>query len=68
MRFKDIEFNANVKIEEIAPPERIISGFALEIFGTPLAVRIRTLSLPYMRMPCPQLNKIKIFLCSYAGR
>ena len=38
MRFKDIEFNANVKIEDIAPPERIISGFALEIFGAPLAV------------------------------
>ena len=38
MRFKDIEFNANVKIEEIAPPERIISGFALEIFGAPLQV------------------------------
>lgn len=38
MRFKDIDFNANVKIEDIAPPERIISGFALEIFGSPLAV------------------------------
>lgn len=39
MRFKDIEFNANVKIEEIAPPERIIAGFALEIFGSPLQVQ-----------------------------
>ena len=39
MRFKDIDFNANVKIEDIAPPDRIISGFALEIFGSPLAVR-----------------------------
>ena len=38
MRFKDIDFNANVKIEDIAPPDRIISGFALEIFGAPLAV------------------------------
>ena len=40
MRFKDIDFNANVKIEDIAPPDRIISGFALEIFGAPLAVCI----------------------------
>jgi len=39
MRFKDIDFNANVRIEDIAPPDRIISGFALEIFGAPLAVR-----------------------------
>lgn len=38
MRFKDIEFNANVKIEDIAPPERLISGFALEMFGSPLQV------------------------------
>lgn len=38
MRFMDIAFNASVKIEDIAPPERIISGFALEIFGAPLAV------------------------------
>ena len=38
MRFKDIDFNANVKIEDIAPPDRIISGFALEIFGAPLTV------------------------------
>ncbi|KAL3133957.1 hypothetical protein ABBQ32_008404 [Trebouxia sp. C0010 RCD-2024] len=37
MRFKDIDFNANVRIEDIAPPDRIISGFALEIFGAPLA-------------------------------
>ncbi len=44
MRFKDIEFNANVKIEEIAPPERIISGFALEIFGAPLSVSYKLLN------------------------
>ncbi|DBA75452.1 TPA: hypothetical protein ACH3X1_010709 [Trebouxia sp. C0004] len=46
MRFKDIEFNANVKIEEIAPPERIISGFALEIFGAPLQVCLYLSFLP----------------------
>ena len=46
MRFKDIEFNANVKIEEIAPPERIISGFALEIFGAPLQVCLHLSLLP----------------------
>ena len=36
MRFKDIAFNANVKIEDSAPPDRIISVFALEIFLSPL--------------------------------
>ena len=46
MRFKYIEFNANVKIEEIAPPERIISGFALEIFGAPLQVCLSLSLLP----------------------
>ena len=43
MRFKDIDFNANVKIEDIAPPDRIISGFALEIFGSPLQVPVSAL-------------------------
>ena len=38
MRFMNIDFNANVKIEDVAPPERIIDGFALEIFGGPLTV------------------------------
>lgn len=47
MRFKDIDFNANVKIEDIAPPDRIISGFALEIFGAPLAVGC-SLCAPYL--------------------
>jgi hypothetical protein len=36
MRFMNIDFNANVRIEDVAPPERIIDGFALEIFGGPL--------------------------------
>ena len=36
---QDIDFNANVKIEDVAPPDRLISGFALEMFGSPLAVR-----------------------------
>lgn len=35
---QDIDFNANVKIEDVAPPDRLISGFALEMFGSPLAV------------------------------
>ena len=41
MRFKDIDFNANVRIEDIATPDKIISGFALEIFGAPLTVYSR---------------------------
>ena len=39
LALQDIDFNANVKIEDVAPPDRLISGFALEMFGTPLAVR-----------------------------
>lgn len=50
MRFKDISFNANVKIEDIAPPERIISGFALEIFGAPLQVSHATLAILFCLM------------------
>lgn len=53
MRFKDIEFNANVKIEEIAPPERIISGFALEIFGAPLQVCL------YLSLSWVQANAVE---------
>ena len=36
LRFIDVGFNADVRIEEIGPPERIAAGFAPELFGAPL--------------------------------
>jgi hypothetical protein len=36
LRFADVGFNANVRIEKLAPPERIIAGFAPELFGVPV--------------------------------
>ena len=36
LRFIDVGFNADVRIEEIGPPERIVAGFAPELFGAPL--------------------------------
>lgn len=36
LRFIDVGFNADVRIEEIGPPEKIIAGFAPELFGAPL--------------------------------
>lgn len=41
LRFIDVGFNADVRIEEIGPPEKLISGFAPELFGSPLSVRKR---------------------------
>ncbi len=66
MRFKDIEFNANVKIEEIAPPERIISGFALEIFGAPLQVCLYLSLLPGFKQK--QWNAASIYVLSNCMR
>ncbi len=39
LRFIDVGFNADVRIEEVGPPEKLISGFAPELFGAPLSVR-----------------------------
>lgn len=36
LRFKEIGNNADVRIDFLGTPEQIISGFAPEIFGTPL--------------------------------
>jgi hypothetical protein len=36
LRFTDVGFNADVRIEQLGPPERIIAGFAPELFGKPL--------------------------------
>lgn len=38
LRFKDVGFNANVSLNELGvPPERIIAGFAPELYGNPLS-------------------------------
>lgn len=36
LRFMDVGFNANVRIDQIAPPGNIIAGFAPELYGGPL--------------------------------
>lgn len=36
LRFLDIGFNANIKIEDVGPPDKLINGFAPELFGGPL--------------------------------
>ena len=38
LRFIDVGFNADIRIEELGPPDRLISGFAPELFGSPLQV------------------------------
>jgi hypothetical protein len=37
LRFADVGYNANVRIDELGPPDRIIEGFGPELFGNPLA-------------------------------
>jgi len=36
LRFMDVGYNADVKIEDIAKPDAIIAGFAPELYGKPL--------------------------------
>jgi hypothetical protein len=36
LRFRDIGNNANVNLEFLGPPDKIIAGFAPELFGAPL--------------------------------
>lgn len=36
LRFMDVGYNANVSIKQIGPPEKIIAGFAPELYGKPL--------------------------------
>jgi len=36
LRFVDVGFNANIRIQDIGTPTRIITGFAPELFGAPL--------------------------------
>lgn len=36
LRFADVGFNADVRIEKLGPPDRIIAGFHPELFGRPM--------------------------------
>ncbi|CAL5226845.1 g9711 [Coccomyxa viridis] len=36
LRFIDVGFNADIRIEELGSPEKLIGGFAPELFGSPL--------------------------------
>ena len=36
LRFLDVGFNADVHIDDIGPPQKVIEGFAPELFGSPL--------------------------------
>ena len=36
LRFRDVGYNANVTIDELGEPQKIIEGFAPELWGTPL--------------------------------
>lgn len=36
LRFVDVGFNANIKIEQIGTPDKIIQGFGPELFGKPI--------------------------------
>ena len=40
LRFQDVGFNADIRIEELGPPEKLIGGFAPELFGSPLQVYV----------------------------
>ena len=41
LRFQDVGFNADIRIEELGPPEKLIGGFAPELFGSPLQVCVQ---------------------------
>lgn len=36
LRFMDVGYNASIDIEKIGPPDKIIAGFAPELYGKPL--------------------------------
>ena len=36
----DVGFNASVTIEELGSPDKIIQGFAPELYGSPLSVSV----------------------------
>jgi len=36
LRFMDVGYNADISISQIGPPDRIIAGFAPELYGKPL--------------------------------
>jgi hypothetical protein len=38
LRFLDVGFNADVRIQQLGSPEKVISGFGPELFGSPVQV------------------------------
>lgn len=38
LRFLDVGFNSDVRIEQLGSPEKLINGFGPELFGSPLQV------------------------------
>lgn len=51
LRFVDVGYNADIRINELGPPEKIIAGFSPELFGKPLDEGTYCYS-------CPQRDKI----------
>lgn len=37
LRFKDVGYNANVGLEDLGSPDKIIAGFTPELYGNPLS-------------------------------
>ena len=55
LRFIDVGFNADIRIEELGSPDKLIGGFAPELFGSPLQVLCRT--------PCSCLHSCMQLQC-----
>lgn len=43
LRFADVGFNADVRLEELGSPAKMIGGFGPELFGSPLQVSLHPL-------------------------
>jgi len=41
LRFLDVGFNSDVRIQELGSPEKLISGFGPELFGGPIQVDLK---------------------------
>ena len=53
----DVGFNASVTIEELGSPDKIIQGFAPELYGSPLSVSILFMQL------CPVDGPVRSMKC-----
>ena len=49
----DVGFNASVTIEELGSPDKIIQGFAPELYGSPLSVCL---------FSCPEASELYCLL------